>query len=146
MGVQRTKAELRAFFADGKFPIGDQFDDFIESVWNLLETETVASQGGLKRKVIDIGDWNMDTTLGVSVAHGLDATKIRNVSVIIRNDSDTFRSNLIEDPNGLFVVSGNIGIDNTNIVLSRLGGGGYDDIAYNSAPFNRGFIVIDFIP
>ena len=36
----------------------------------------------LNWKTVDIGDWDMDSTSGVDVAHGVDGTKIRHVSIM----------------------------------------------------------------
>ena len=41
---------------------------------------------GLLTEVIDIGDWDMDTTSSIPVAHGLTQSKIRTVTATIRSD------------------------------------------------------------
>ena len=47
----------------------------------------------IKKKIIDIGDWNMDATNSVSVSHGIsNFKKIRSIEIVIRDDVDTFYS------------------------------------------------------
>lgn len=59
-----------------------------------LDLEVRESLGGLKAKVVEIGDWDMDASVdgdqNLAVPHGLPATaKIRRVEAVIRNDADT---------------------------------------------------------
>ena len=50
---------------------------------------------GLSTKIIEIGDWNMDSTNSIGVAHGLTLSKIRGIeSAIIRDDGDTSYFNI----------------------------------------------------
>lgn len=96
----------------------------------------------LKTQIISIGDWNMDATASVQVAHGLTGANIRSVFVSIIPDSGT---GLATAP--LFtVISGTeAGIydwDDTNVTLTRITGGYYDSPNYDSTSFNRGFITI----
>lgn len=99
----------------------------------------VATQAGtvfLMKKVIEIGDWDMDTTDSVNVAHGLTLSKIINVRAIIRDDADTDRRPLDTPPrmesdffsftgNGTAIfdikatVYGRISLDSTYVVLER---------------------------
>jgi len=99
------------------------------------------------KKTIDIGDWNMDSTTTLFVAHGLaDFTKIRSVIAIIRNDADTIYNDLIKADEATFLdFQGFIrDIDTTNVQLARTTGGDFDAPAYNSTSFNRGFVELDF--
>src|SRR5690606_22437613 len=63
-------------------------------------TGTLEVQGGLrtentgpylKKKIVEIGDWNMDANPSKDVAHGLGSSykKIRSISVMVRDDTDT---------------------------------------------------------
>lgn len=98
-----------------------------------------------KTKIVNIGDWNMDTTGNVTVAHGLSAAdwkKIKNVSATIRNDADSAyypidAVNNIAAPNG-----GIDGYDSTNITLRRTVTGDFDNAAFDSTGYNRGFVTI----
>ena len=98
----------------------------------------------LNVKVIEIGDWNMDTTAAKNVAHGLDYTKIRSVSGIIRNDPDTTYSPIgivSSDGNELHVYIDNIG--SLNVSMERLPSPSiFDTINYDSTSFNRGWLTI----
>lgn len=141
----KTLTELKELFKDGKYPIGQDFIDWLDSFYHLTDSVPPTSLGGLKRKVIDIGDWNMDTTSSVNIAHGLVTDKIRNVSGGIRDDSNT--SFL---PFYYVLVGGSppemkIVLTSTNVIISRLTGGALDNANFDLTPFNRGYIVIDYV-
>jgi len=98
-----------------------------------------------RQKIIEIGDWNMDGTASVNVAHGLTVSKIVGFRVMIRNDAgDTLhqipRGNYSTDDLETDAV-----IDGVNVELGRETGGYYDDPAYDATSFNRGWIIIDYI-
>lgn len=96
-------------------------------------------QGLLLTKVIEIGDWNMDTVPFISVVHGIvDFTKIREVSVMIRNDA-----NSVYYP--LNFSDGEAVIINTLITMSRLIGGAFDLAGFSATAYNRGWITIKYI-
>ena len=101
--------------------------------------------GGLNQTVIDIGDWNMDTTTSVSVAHGLTHTKIRGIEVIIRNDDDTRIGPLRDDHGTSVYAAPPIYANSTNIVMTIFTGGIYDNTTYDSTSYNRGWIIIKHI-
>ena len=118
----------------------------------LINTSTIEAQGGirtassgayLKQKVISIGDWNMDTTDEVSINHGItDYTKIRDVSVMIRNDLATaLYKNMIFYDNTL---GGSIGVFSSTVSLKRLTSGSFDSTSFDSTSFNRGWITITY--
>ncbi len=94
---------------------------------------------GFKRKIVEIGDWNMDSTASVSVAHGLTLSKIRKISVTVVRDDSAVHVPL--DYNN----SGNFYADATDIALTRVGSGDFDAAIYDSTSFNRGWIVIEYI-
>lgn len=96
-----------------------------------------------KTKVIEIGDWNMDSTDQVSVAHGLALSQTRGVKALIRDDNDQFRHDLFTKAN---VISGRIDIDSTDVLLTRKVGGGFDNNLFDSTSYNRGWITIDYVP
>jgi len=101
-----------------------------------------------KQKIVNIGDWNMDSTTNVNVAHGVaDYSKIRGVSVMIIDDGESSLRPLNYVPNASSGVQGGInGIGSTNITLYRLTGGSFDGTGYDSTSFNRGYVLIDYIP
>lgn len=100
-----------------------------------------------KTKRIAIGDWNMDVTVGVNVAHGLDFTKITNVSVMIISDTSAIITELTTKIDN--ATSGSPGggffLTSTNVVLERLTGGYYDQVGYDSTSFNRGYVIITYV-
>ena len=97
--------------------------------------------GNLITTIVNIGDWDMDTDISATIAHGIaDYTKIRAINVMIRNDATTNVSCLI----GIY---GTIGtVDSTNIELIRATSGAFDSVNYDSTSFNRGYITIQHIP
>jgi len=110
---------------------------------------TINSGPYLKRKVIEIGDWNMDTTSTKAVAHGLsDITKIRAVNVVIRKDDSTevyplVRSNTSGVHNGGWIDS--IGVANVNLTrIDSATNGLFDHTDFDLTPFNRGWVTIDY--
>lgn len=96
----------------------------------------------MRRKIINIGDWNMDTTITKNVAHGLTLANIRSAQAFIRSDDASATNPLdkYDNPSGL--VSGSVNIQSTNVVLARTTGGLFDDTTYDSTSYNRGWVVI----
>ena len=100
------------------------------------------------RKVLNIGDWNMDSTASISVAHGLTASKIRGVTGYIRSDSG-----LSSYPVSLGSVSPAATdaevtitqVNSTNVLLSRRSGGVFDMADFDSVSYNRGWLMIDYV-
>ena len=115
-----------------------------------LGQSSTASVVTLRSKIIEIGDWNMDTTVFKDVAHGVDGTKIRNFMAIIKPDSDSATPNsrskieraIAGVAGGSVVVDGT---DNNNMHLLRATGEIFDNAAFDmSAPFNRGWIILEY--
>lgn len=90
----------------------------------------------LREKIITT-TWNMDTTAGISVAHGVaDFLKIRKVEAIVLNNTSIALALLRG-------TEGSVGfIDATDISLSRVGAGVFDSASYNAATVH---IVISYI-
>lgn len=107
---------------------------------------TFGGTGGLSFTTIDIGDWDMDANNTVDVAHGLDWTKIRTISFVIRNDANSIGYVVGQSASGsndsnLSVVS----YDSTNITLTRLIGSFLDSTNFDSTSYNRGWITISYV-
>ena len=101
--------------------------------------------GGLNTKVLEIGDWNMDSTaIGPFVAHGLTQSKIRTIQVLIRRDDDVIFNDLLSHTNNTGSGQHSVGISSTTVQIARETGGFYDNINYNSTSFNRGWIIIQY--
>jgi hypothetical protein len=113
--------------------------------------ETGSAGATIRTKIIEIGDWNMDSTGYVEVAHGLTFSKIRKVSALIRNDENNFRAPLegkVAYINGAVTDcfdGGSIGLYSTNVLLCRIASGHFDSTAYNSTSYNRGWITIEYV-
>ncbi len=100
----------------------------------------------LNQKVIEIGDWNMVTTTTVLVAHGLTTSKIRAVSVLIRDDSNTNYSDFSAFDSGPgATTNGTITCQTTNVNISRSAAGSFDSTNYDSTSYNRGWITILYV-
>ncbi len=111
----------------------------------LLQAETRP----ILKKIIDIGEWNMDATAQISVAHNLSAgfRKIKINKVIVRYDDDSKYTSLISGNvdghfNGWILYS-----DITNFELFRRTGGEFDNVNFDgtaSTVANRGWIFIEY--
>jgi hypothetical protein len=107
-------------------------------------------KAGLTTKIYNIGDWDMDATATINIAHGLSATEwktVRVINPIIIPDDDSSRLSLCE----INVSTGNMlggtgAVDSTNIQLTRATGELFDNVAYDSTGFNRGYVTIEYIP
>lgn len=98
----------------------------------------------LRFKVVQIGDWDMDTDATASVAHGLTLANIRSVSALIRNDADTAVNDITTDINAGTGTSASRATA-THVVLDRLTGGSFDSTSYDSTSFNRGWVTIWYV-
>ena len=102
-----------------------------------------------EQKIVEIGDWDMDTNQApaVALAHGIgDAEKIRSVSVMVRNDAGTNVLKLDFFAATTGVGQGAIGIiSDTTILLTRLTGGYFDQATFSSTSYNRGWVTIEYI-
>lgn len=104
----------------------------------------------LKKRILEIGDWNMSATVSVSIAHGIDFTKIRSIFVLIRGDAgETYPdaryplNNITgtgEGQGGYFISTS----DPTKVYLHRLAGGQFHGSNYNATSFNRGWIILEY--
>src|SRR4030043_1754532 len=107
--------------------------------------ETGLDVGTMHFEIIEIGDWNMDTTASVSIPNGLTASKIRSVYAFVIIDT----SNLFYPLNMSVAGSGSLlgwfAWSATEIVLERLAGGFFDSNLFDATSFNRGFITIEYI-
>jgi len=97
-----------------------------------------------KIKIIDIGDWNMDSTSFITVTHGLTMTDIRSISVLIRGD-DTITNYVFPAPDDSAVSSETVTVISTDVILSRAASGVFDSTAFDSTSFNRGWVTIQYV-
>lgn len=134
--------------------ISDQIIEDIEngsiSVANAVTTdginETGADEGILKTKILQIGDWDMDSNAWIEVPHGLTYSKIRSVTALIRNDNGSSFYDLSRVNPAVGTTSDGIRIDSINIHLQRIAGGAFDSTDFDTpSGYNRGWIVIGYI-
>lgn len=104
----------------------------------------------LKTKVIAIGDWNMQSTVDLSIASGVSNLQqtLRSIDVMIRKDNDSelnpFLSSIMQlGGGGISNNQGSVNIDSGNFInLRRTAASIYDSTNYDSTSFNRGWITI----
>lgn len=96
-------------------------------------------------KVINIGDWNMNTTQNIAVTHGVTLSKVRSVTALIRNDADTVYSDLNSRSAPAGETYGNgIQLNSTTVTLNRTTGGYFNNTSYQATSYNRGWITITY--
>lgn len=106
----------------------------------------------LAPKVVDIGDWNMDSTVDVTIALGVPAESVKTVSVLIRDDTETSllpmtpypSGNSTEPPSDFNGVWKRLIVSSDSIFITRLTGGVFDSTSYDSTSYNRGWITIEY--
>lgn len=124
----------------------DAENGFLTSKW-ISPSVLAHMTGGIKRKIVTIGDWNMDTTTQISFAHGENIADIIGMSCIIRNDTDTARVSFVGDSVGTAALGwgSSMNVTATNIVLNRITGGLFDNTSYDSTSYNRGWVILDLL-
>lgn len=99
----------------------------------------------LKKKIIEIGDWNMDASSDKNLPHefGSNLSRIKSVDVLIQADEDVGGELYqIDARSGGGSVSGSVVIDRFDVTLIRATGGLFDYPWFDSTSYNRGWIVI----
>jgi len=100
------------------------------------------------KKSINIGDWNMDSTTEVSVAHGVTNwrnIRVENISIRRDDDASVVLLNGFTDGADPNLVWGGVGyIDSNYIVIRRRTGSVFDTNNYDATSYNRGYIVISY--
>jgi hypothetical protein len=133
--------------ADITTAAGDEieFIEYASGDWRL--TNYIPYLPTLKTKIIDIGDWDMDATATVNIAHGLTMTNIRVMEAFIQSDGSAgvYPLNRVLNPTTP-TLQGSVSVaDSTNITLHRTTGGIFDSINFDATSFNRGWITIIYI-
>jgi hypothetical protein len=91
--------------------------------------------------VLDIPGWNMDTTAGILLPHGLSLTDITDFNGIIHKDDGTTAFPLHYRTS---TPDGSISFTLTNINLIRDAGGVFDSVDYNDDTILRGRVFIKY--
>lgn len=99
------------------------------------------------QKVVEIGDWNMDTTVTKDVDIEVAHTKVRSISVLIKSDSNGYLVPIdIPDPTTQ-LPAGSVGnIFGTEITLRRFDSARFDDAAFSDTGYNRGYVYVTYVP
>jgi len=127
-----------------RYPDAQDFADLLESFFHLTESSPPASLGGIKRKLIEIGDWDMDATTSVQIVHGLTYDKIVGCQVLIRNDANNSKLPIpYTNPTGS-TLEAIIEVKSTTIDLARSNGGFFDSTDWDSTSYNRGWIIVEY--
>jgi len=121
-----------------------------DSVWNFVSSSGVfdginTDNATLKTKIVEIGDWNMDSTDSKVVAHGLTSANIRSIDIMIRNDGTGIARFDSFTVAGADILSQFVTIDATNVTMVRDTDGYFDDATHNSTSYNRGWITIVYV-
>lgn len=151
--VQTKEAEIVGSAPGaGQYITINSLTGMLDRVWRPVTSETPK----LRTKIIEIGDWDMDTTEEVYVEHDLpDWKKIRSISAVVRNDADDEYFQLGTDDNGdVAATSGtgsvvgagaSNGFNAENVIrLGRTASGRYDAATFDSTGFNRGWITVTY--
>ena len=103
----------------------------------------------VRRKVIEIGAWDMDATASVFIAHGLDlgsagatVANIRGVRCVIINDA---QNNAYEfDAWNGTSCGGSLTVGVALVSLGRTAAGIFDSTNFNDTGINRGYIILEY--
>ncbi len=116
----------------------------------VAEINTVADGIGVtipRQKIVELGDWDMDTNDSHSVAHGLNLSQIIGVNVMIRNDADSNRfggrgHGTLSDTYTELTIRA---VGPTNLNFLRRTGGTFDSTDFDSTSYNRGWAIIFYL-
>jgi hypothetical protein len=108
------------------------------------------------RKIIEIGPWNMVSTIGLSISlsEPIIPSKVIGVNVFIQDDNNNglYRLDSIRDivgsGSGTRKEGGDCYIEKISgaYILVRYDDGWFNTTEFNSTAINRGYVIIDFIP
>lgn len=107
-----------------------------------IQTDSGGTNELQRTRIIEIGDWNMVADATVAITHGLTLAKIRQVSVIIRNDDDDAYYDIGRIETNAAAAGSVQSISATQVTLFRAGTIFFDSIDFDSTSYNRGWITI----
>lgn len=97
--------------------------------------------GGLRRSVVEIGNWNMDADQDKIVSTDVPFAQARSVSFLIIGDNGTY----VIEAGGIFL-TGTDSSGDLQIQMSRGAGSIYDSTGFDDATINRGYVIIEYAP
>jgi hypothetical protein len=99
-----------------------------------------------RQKVIEIGDWNMDTTATKTVSHGLTLATICGVRGVVRDDAGTEHFGMLTLQDDITNYGVRITDVSSSLVnLERETGGTFDGNGFDSTSYNRGWVIVDYL-
>ena len=116
--------------------------DFGQDIADSLYNRSVS--GALTFAVLNIGDWDMDTDTFTVINHGVDYSKIRSVSVVIRDDANTNYYTVLQGA-ATGASAWIAQISSTQVTLEREPAGDYDNTGFDSTSYNRGWVTIGYV-
>ena len=108
---------------------------------------TGGASGNLKFRIIEIGDWNMDSTVNVTLYHYIEYNKIRTVNAIIRNDAGTMYFTLPYPTSENNYIDSHfiLNYKDSSVLIARRAGGIFDSSSFDSTSYNRGWVTIGYV-
>ena len=108
---------------------------------------------GILHSVEDLGDWDMNVSVAgdseIVVTHNIaDYKKIRSISVVIKDDTDSTVRYFLTSPGGTGAAPQGavVSISANSVLLRVLTGGFFDSVNFDLTPYNRGHMLIESIP
>lgn len=95
-------------------------------------------------RILAIGDWNMNSTASISVAHDLAFADIITFSAVIIDDIGSQKRVIGPAPSisSTPELGGSVSATAVNINLNRVAGGVFQSTDFDSTGYNRGFITV----
>ena len=161
-GIGSDANYLNGDLVDGQTVVGEGINqDIVQFFQKLMDLAQIAANGnpdneangyqfiealGTLKTVIPIGNWDMQATTSITVAHGITGglSNIRGFTAIILNDNGNFGYK-IDHNNGVLPTAGQITASDVYIGLQRVSGSFFDDANFNNGTINRGYIVVDYV-
>jgi hypothetical protein len=119
------------------------------NVYTKTETYSRVELGSIKKKVVEIGTWNMDTTQTktIDISAVFTSAQIVSVNIFVKSqyNAEIYPLNYSENmiPQGSYKITGGYGGTLTVEMAIELNGI-FDDVAFSNVD-NRGFIIIEYV-
>ena len=126
-GEIATTAEAQAFISDTRLITPSKLGDVT---------------GGIRQVYVSIGNWDMNSTNAILVAHGQTLNNIVGIRGIIRNDANNIKYGISPGGSTLGPYVSDIG--STNVDL-RNTNSFFQSTDFDSASYNRGWLIIDIL-
>ena len=119
-------------------------------VYEVLESGYITKfdDYGLRRKTVEMGDWNMDSTDVLKVNHGLNYSDTwkgtRHTEFTLRDDADTVYYGKSHASGGEMrkIDVAISGVTSKKVVMIRRDGGAFDNSNFDSTNYNRGWVTV----